>query len=258
MRNAISTVLFLTVMCLPGESSAQPVNDKPPTTNKHFAKAVFEAEDGTKISYWLMSPATILKDKKYPLVLTLHGRGGHTAAATKLSSDAARERFPCFVMAPASTDQGHWAFPEGLESEAGKLKETKAMLPATIAAMDALVKHHPIDLSRIYVTGQSMGGVGTFGAVSARPDTFAAAIPVAGGWFPKDADKMIGTPFWVFHGDEDKTVPPDYSRSMVEAIKAAGGSLKYTEYKGVGHNSWVPAYRSDETWVWMFNQRRTD
>ncbi len=101
-----------------------------------------------------------------------------------------------------------------------------------------------------------MGGAGTFGAMSLRPDIFAAAIPVAGGWDPKDAGKMNNIAIWVFHGDKDKVVPTDYSRTMVEAIKKAGGSPKYTEYEGVGHNSWSKAYASPETWEWLFQQKR--
>ena len=61
---------------------------------------------------------------------------------------------------------------------------------------------------------------------------------------------------WIFHGDKDKTVPTDYSRAMVDAIKIAGGSPKYTEYEGVGHNSWSKAYASLETWKWLFKQKR--
>jgi predicted peptidase len=155
-------------------------------------------------------------------------------------------------MAPAvDSSVGNWALPRGFDK-----KERRAMLPAALEAMDELVEKHPIDLDRIYVTGQSMGGAGTFGAISSRPDTFAAAIPVAGGWDPKDADKIKHIAIWAFHGDKDKTVPTDYSRVMVEAIRNAGGSPKYTEYEGVRHNSWSKAYASPETWNWLFMQKR--
>jgi predicted peptidase len=101
-----------------------------------------------------------------------------------------------------------------------------------------------------------MGGFGSFGAVALSPQTFAAAIPICGGWAPGDAAKMKDVALWVFHGDADGTVPVERSRSMVEALKQAGGSPKYTEFPGVGHNSWSKAYALPETWEWLFAQRR--
>ena len=101
-----------------------------------------------------------------------------------------------------------------------------------------------------------MGGFGTFGAIAIRPNLFAAAIPVCGGWDPMDAEKMKGVVLWVFHGDADRTVPVDRGRRMVEAVKHAGGSPKYTEYPGVGHNSWSKIYATPATWTWLFAQRR--
>ena len=161
-------------------------------------------------------------------------------------------------MAPASTADGHWARPAtGFGKTRRKGKNTKAMLPAALEAMDSFIEKHTIDSERVYETGQSMGGAGTFGAMFVRPNIYAAAIPVCGGWEPKDADKMKDIAIWIFHGDKDKVVPTDYSRNMVEAIKKAGGSPKYTEYEGVGHNSWSQTYASPETWEWLFQQKRT-
>ncbi len=251
------TSIILAIVCLVSSPSyAQRAKAKVPTGNKHYVKHTFKAKDGTVINYWFMSPAKIHEGRKYPLVLALHGRGGSTMAATELGSDTLRNTFPCFVIAPASTAGGHWALPPGFGKNTKKMKNTKAMLPAALQAMDVLIKKHPIDSDRVYVTGQSMGGAGTFGAMSLRPDAFAAAIPIAGGWDPKDANKMKHIPIWVFHGDKDKTVPTDYSRTMVAAIKKAGGSPKYTEYEGVGHNSRSKAYAAPETWNWLFKQKR--
>lgn len=228
----------------------------PPTRNEHYVEHAFKAKDGTAIDYWIMSPAKIEQGRRYPLVLALHGRGGNTVAATELGSSALRKRFPCFVFAPASTADGHWARPAGFGRPRKRGRNTKTMLPAALEAMDAFTLKHPIDQKRIYVTGQSMGGVGTFGAMSLRPDVFAAAIPVCGGWDPKNAGKVKHIAIWVFHGDKDKVVPTEYSRKMVEAIRKAGGSPKYTEYEGVGHNSWSKTYASSETWEWLFQQKR--
>ncbi|MDP6444031.1 MAG: alpha/beta hydrolase-fold protein, partial [Pirellulaceae bacterium] len=160
MRLVISAtvVAFLSLVTSPGH--AQRTKAKAPTANKHYVKRTFTVSGGTAINYWLMSPEKVKEGAKYPLVLALHGRGGSTTAATQLGSDQLRKQFPCFVMAPAVESRAaNWASPAGI-----KKKSRKAMLPVALTAMDALIKQSPIDPNRVYVTGQSMGGVGTFGA----------------------------------------------------------------------------------------------
>ena len=122
--------------------------------------------------------------------------------------------------------------------------------------VDAVVSKERIDRKRLYVTGLSMGGFGTFRAVAARPDFWAAAVPVCGGWTPDDAKVFKKTPMWLFHGDQDTAVEVQYSRDMNAAIKAAGGDIQSTEYPGVKHNSWLKAYWESEMWDWMFEQKR--
>ncbi|MDE0863705.1 MAG: prolyl oligopeptidase family serine peptidase [Rubripirellula sp.] len=253
MRTVNPLAVFALILLAAAPSHAQRNKAKTPTSNSNYVKDSFTAKDGTSIDYWVMAPEKIEQGRTYPLVLALHGRGGSTVAATELGSHTLRKEFPCFVIAPFSTADGHWALP----ADFGKRKKnTKAMLPAALEAMDAFMDSQPINPDRVYVTGQSMGGAGTFGALALRPDTFAAAIPVAGGWDPQDAAKMKKVAMWVFHGDQDKSVPTEYSRNMVDAIKKAGGMPKYTEYKGVGHNSWTRTYSASETWNWLFKQKR--
>lgn len=102
-----------------------------------------------------------------------------------------------------------------------------------------------------------MGGYGTWDLISRMPETFAAAAPICGGGDENQAEKLIDLPIWVFHGADDTTVPPERSRNMVNAIKAAGGKkIKYTEYPGVGHGSWKPAYADPEFMKWLFSQKK--
>ena len=236
-------------------SSAEAQKSRKQEAKRPSSLKKFTAKDGTSIEYKIISPEAIEEGRKYPLVLALHGRGGNTAAAPKLASDELRTKFPCFIMVPESTKAGNWANPP---KRTKRKQAIKAMLPAALEALDALIKKHPIDTQRIYVTGQSMGGVGTFGAISLRPDFFAAAVPIAGGWDPSEAAKLKDVPIWVFHGDQDKVVPTKYSQEMVTALKAAGGTPKYTEYKGVGHDSWSRTYDAAETWDWLFKQRKNN
>jgi len=236
----------------PAPTARQVEAVRPPVQSRLYARHTFTAEDGRSIDYWLMTPAKIEPGKKYPLVLTLHGRGGNTVAAAVLASEPMRAEYPCYVLAPAVGRNQVWALP----GDFAKLRGD-SMLPVALAALAKVQQQHPIDAQRIYVTGQSMGGFGTFGALAASPDTFAAAIPICGGWRPDDAAKMKDVAIWIFHGDADRTVPVQRSRVMVEAIKAAGGEPKYSELKGVAHNSWSPAYADPATWKWLFSQRRT-
>jgi predicted peptidase len=232
---------------------AQALAVKPPTASQHYERKEFVSRDGTKLSYWLMTPEQTEDGKTYPLVLALHGRGGNTQAATVLGTDEMRKKYPCLVVAPAVSRAAVWSLPKGFQKLRGAQR-----LPVVLEALDAVLKEHPVDPDRVYVTGQSMGGFGTFGAISVSPQMFAAAVPVCGGWDPADAVKIKNVPLWAFHGEADGTVPAERSRSMVDAVKEAGGSPKYTEYPGVGHNSWSKAYASPLTWEWLFAQRRAD
>lgn len=217
---------------------------------RHYEEREFESTGGIKLTYQFMQPAGYDQEKAYPLVLCLHGRGGHTTAAETLAKEALREAYPCFVVAPSVGKKYRWASPTKRDDGV-----TDAV-PAALEIVDAVMKEFSVDPARVYVTGQSMGGYGSFGAVAARPELFAAAVPVCGGWAERDAESMKGTAFWVFHGDADPTVPVDGSRRMVEALKAAGATVEYTEYPGVGHNSWDRAYETKEMWAWVFERRR--
>jgi predicted peptidase len=131
------------------------------------------------------------------------------------------------------------------------------MVALVIGMLDAVGKEFKTDKNRLYITGLSLGGFGTFGTVSARPDLFAAAAPVCGGWpGAKGVKGMAAVPFWIFHGGADNVVPAMLSKSIADALKAAGGTVKHTEYPGVGHNSWTRAYNTPELWEWLFAQKK--
>jgi predicted peptidase len=129
-------------------------------------------------------------------------------------------------------------------------------LRLTMEAIAALEKQFSIDPARIYVTGLSMGGYGSWDAIARYPDRFAAAAPICGGGDPAQAGRFAQLPVWAFHGGKDGVVKPQRSREMVEAIKAAGGTPKYTEYPDAGHDSWTATYKDPEFFAWLFAQRR--
>lgn len=221
-----------------------------------FEKSAFKPSSGDELRYALLKPAGLKDGEKVPLVIALHGVGGRGSAAWEkncsanlvLAGPEMREKFPCFVMAPTTEKRETWWSSAGLRG--------KERLPDVFELIEHLLAELPVDRKRVYVTGQSMGGFGTFGAIGQRPDLFAAAAPVCGGYDPEKAKGFAALPIWIFHGAKDTTVPVERSREMVEALKKAGGNPKYTEFPTTGHNAWTPAYNDEKLWDWMFAQRR--
>ena len=233
----------------PGEQP--PLSGRPGGAPASFEVRTFTAPGGASIRYSLFVPKDIPAGQKLPLVLCLHGAGGNTEAARVLAAAERQAKTPCVVLAPGcDTRTSRWvAMPF-------RPTEQRSVLKELMGALDEVLRSHPVDPDRVYVTGQSMGGMGTWGLLANEAQRFAAAVPVCGAWQPDDAAKMARVPVWAFHGDKDPTVPVDGSRRMIAALKAAGAAPRYTEFPGVGHNSWSQAYATAEMWDWMFAQRR--
>ncbi len=224
---------------------------RPGGANLAFQVREFTATNGETLRYSLFIPLE-RSDTPLPLVLCLHGTGGNTDAANLLASAERQKQHPCLIMAPACDGKSaRWAKSEFRGGEG------HVVMPELIETLDAVITETKADRSRIYVTGQSMGGVGTWGVIAGYPQKFAAAIPVCGIWQTEDAGKMDGVAIWAFHGDQDDAVPVTGSRDMIAALKKAGvkPEPKYTEFPGVGHGSWGPAYEKPELWEWLFAQR---
>ncbi len=125
------------------------------------------------------------------------------------------------------------------------------------ALLDSVIKEYHVDKDRVYLTGLSMGGFGTWALAAAFPGKFAALAPICGGGSPADAAKLARLPIWVFHGAKDNTVPLKRSEEMVEALKAAGGHPKFTVYPDAGHDSWTATYDNPEFYQWLLAQKRS-
>ncbi|MBI3683380.1 MAG: prolyl oligopeptidase family serine peptidase [Acidobacteria bacterium] len=223
----------------------------------------------TTYRYQVYVPMDWTAEKKWPVILFLHGageRGDDGIIQTEVGMGGAirrfSDRFPAIVVLPQCRKESWWSLPE--------------MMEQAMAALDRSAKEFNGDTTRLYLTGLSMGGFGTWAIAAKYPGKFAAYAPVCGGIrlparvaalqpqnagasedpYAETAKKVGTTPVWVFHGDADPVVPVSESRKMVEAIKAAGGNVRYSEYEGVGHNSWDRAYREPEFPVWLFSQER--
>lgn len=189
--------------------------------------------------------------QRYPLLIWLHGAGqsgddneAQMAGAPKvLLTEESQGKHPCFFIAPQCPSR-----------DIGWKNEVADNLIALIAD---LIERLPIDGNRIYLTGSSMGGSGTWYITAKYPQVFAAAVPLCGGGDTKNAAVLKDIPFWVFHGDKDDMVPVERSRTMVAAIKAAGGTvINYTELAGEGHLITSVVYPRTELHEWIFEQRR--
>jgi predicted peptidase len=199
---------------------------------------------------------------KYPLVVFLHGsgeRGNDNEAQLKwgvmnFASDQNMKLHPSIVIAPQCPDSLTWGNYSYLDMSL--LPTPTKPMKLVIELIEQSIKTLPVDTSRIYITGLSMGGYGTFDAISRNPDLFAAAVPVCGGGDPTMAPSIAHIPIWIFHGALDRAVPPAHSQNMVEALIKSGANPGYTQYPEVGHFAWVPAYSYPMMMEWLFRQRR--
>lgn len=224
---------------------------------------VFKSKSGSTMPYRIVKPANYDSKKTYPVVLCLHGAGGRgnnnkskgTEAFITLSALKVQKQYQVFLITPQCPVKKQWVnTPWKNGSYSTSNIPISKELELAVQILDSVEKEFSIDSSRIYVTGQSMGGYGTWDIILRYPKRFAAAVPVCGSGDPTKAKSIAHLPVWVFHGSKDGTVPTKGSRDMVEALKKAGGKIKYTEYEGMGHNSWSQAWKEKDLIPWLFKQ----
>lgn len=228
-------------------------------------------EAGTPVAfrYRLLLPDRTAGDAptppRQPLVLFLHGAGERGSdnlvqlkyLPTWLADPATRRRHPCFVLAPQCRQDERWvdvSWADGVSTPQSVAPSVD--LAAAVAALNDVLASEAVDTGRIYLTGLSMGGFGTWDLATRTPERFAAILPICGGGDERVAGRLAALPTWCFHGDADTAVPVARSRSMIAAVRAAGGRPVYSELPGVGHDSWTPAYRDPFVLDWLFTQRR--
>lgn len=201
-----------------------------------------------KFNYYLYYPEEyeVNEEEKFPLLLFLHGGGESGDSLVKVKRNgppkllARGKKFPFLILAPQNPHKKMWW-------------DTRAL----VQLLDTIVENNRVDKKRIYLTGLSRGGWAAWEMAVQYPEKFAALAVVCGmtpvpyaSWLDKNM------PIWVFHGEEDQSIPISESENMVKALKTMGYDVRFTRYPGVGHDSWNKAYNTEELYEWFMQQRR--
>ena len=186
----------------------------------------------------------------WPLILFLHGMGerGANLELVKIHGIPkiikTQTDFPFITVSPQCPIEYVWRDDD--------------MQQAVEDILLKIVKNYRVDKTRIYVTGLSMGGYGTWSLAARRPDLFAAAVPICGGGDPATVNVLKNLPIWVFHGGLDEVVLPKESEKMVRALEKAGGKVRYTLYPEAYHDSWTETYDNTALYDWLLSNRKVE
>ncbi len=236
-----------------------------------YEKRVFTSASGQTLPYRILFPENYDRTKKYPLLLFLHGAGERgndnekqlTHGSKLFLTEENRKNFQAIVILPQCPTESYWSsviIDRTKSPYAFDFDYTRAEtdpLKNAIALVEKIVGEEGVDKKRIYITGLSMGGMGTFEAVYRYPKLFAAATPICGGGDAVHYDKRVRKiPFSIYHGDSDVVVGVKESRQMVEKLKSLKVNVRYKEYPGVNHNSWDNVFAEPDYLSWMLSKKK--
>lgn len=224
---------------------------------------------GDTLRYCALAPQQIEQDKSYPLVVFLHGAGerGEDNQAQLLHGSQQflnpvnREKYPCYAIFPQCPSGKYGAYinrPLSLvPSEMTIQEQPSAFVSQVHQLITKYLAEQHVDSRRVYVIGLSMGAMATYDMVIRYPELFAAAVPICGTVNPERITEAVKHTKWsIYHGDADTTVPLDGSREAYRKLRAVGAEVKYTEFPGVAHGSWNPAFSQPDFMKWLFAQIR--
>ena len=242
------------------------------TGQSSFRSESIQNNGGATIQFRMLEPEKVKKNKKYPLVIFLHGSGEKGSDNTKqlvhgstmFETKKNRRKYPAYVIFPQCPEKAYWESRDfEHENKTNKFLFDYSGAPSfplreVFSIINYYKKMPHVDSNRIYIMGLSMGGMGTFEAISRHPELFAAAVPICGGAdlrYVKNFATRVKV--WIFHGAQDDQVLPKYSREVVDKIIQEGGFPKYTEFPTANHNSWDPAFKTEGLFKWLFSQKRS-
>ncbi len=251
----MKTPLMVTALCgllFPPFCTFSRAEEKP-VPGSQVARQMQVKSGGKEVTvrYWQFVPKDYDGEKSFPLMLFLHGAGERGNNLDKVKQwgppkiVGKLKTFPFVVISPQCPG-GTWWNIEALYQLVGGV--------AGISKVDS--GSLKIDRRRMYVTGLSMGGFGSWLLMDRYPKLFAAGMPICGGGNAATAKNLVNIPIWAFHGGADRVVKPELSKLMIEKIEKAGGKkAKLTIYPGVGHNSWSRAYANEEVYKWLLSHK---
>lgn len=196
------------------------------------------------LNYVIRYPEDFSLDKKYPLVIYIHGAGARGWDVSLLCSHPFFQltkdlQLNAICVAPQCCSDSWFDVFEQLQD-----------------FVQYVIEAEYVDKSSVYLIGSSMGGYTTWQLAMSHPEWFAAIIPICGGGMYWNAGRLTNMGVWAFHGSDDATVLCEESKKMVQMINQKGGNAKLTIYEGVGHDAWTPTIQNKEVWKWLFEQRK--
>lgn len=198
------------------------------------------------MDYLLYLPPDYDEKETWPLMIFLHGAGERGTDLSRVRVHGPAKLIdqgtdlPFIVVSPQCPPDRWWP---GMESE-------------VMALIDHIIKTCKVDQTRIYLTGLSMGGYGTWAIACSYPRRFAAILPICGGGRPWRAESLKDVPVWAFHGAKDTIVPLSESQNMIEALKARGAEARLTIYPDAEHDCWTQTYANPEIYTWLLSHRK--
>jgi predicted peptidase len=232
--------LFFALMALAAAANRSYCDDQPGVQRT----ARLDTQVAVRLDYLLYLPQDYNQQASWPLMLFLHGAGERGADLELVKKHgppkliAEGKAFPFMVVSPQCPKDRWW---EPIE---------------LVALLDEIGRTHKVDADRVYVTGLSMGGFGTWRLAAFAPQRLAAIAPICGGGEAYWASQFPHLPVWAFHGAKDFGVPVERSQSMIDALKKLGANPKLTIYPDAGHDSWTETYNNPEFYAWLLEQKR--
>lgn len=244
-KNVMNTVLAVALLCLLLTIGCRKNDTTEPSVLQQ------EVYNASSLNFLLFMPRETKAQVqgKYPLILSLHGIGESGSYLPKLKNDGLPKyldgnvAFPFIVVAPQCPSSTEWYY-DRTDTLLGRL-------------LDDVIARYPVDTNRVYLTGYSMGGIGTLDLAIRYPYRFAAVLPIAfrieAGW---DVCRLASTPVWAFHGEQDEVIPFAKAREVIAALKNCGGNPTFTTYPNVAHDSWTRTYSNPAIYEWLLTKTK--
>jgi len=234
-------------------------------TGQNFSKETFTSNADFTLPYRLQKPEKEKNGETYPLIIFLHGSGERgqdnesqlVHIAPSFMEDSYKKDYPSYVIFPQCPEDHYWGTVDVVDEKwyVGESQKPSEAGQAVLDLIDDFIRKNPVDRSKIYIAGLSMGGFGTLDLIRHRPNMFAAAIAICGGGNRRYVNTYQHMPIWLFHGAQDPVVPVSLSREMETEYKGRGMEYRYTEYPDGEHNVWNQAWSEPDLLPWLFSKK---